>query len=264
MAADTAVHRLVVSACFALLATGCAGYALAPEVAPEKAAEIHADLRYMEASLRTAQERVAQATASTRIDELKAHVADVASVTWGMPIGITKTTPAANYPAWKSRWQKSFTDFDPDFAARYGTKPPAITDPTALGIVGRGRHVRRLLTSAAQPGSETQPLLEALNNVIGWMRVDDGVTKGERQPRIDLTYRWDAPKSFWQSEADTGWVFAVHSQAVNILKTNYAGDLQTARAHAAALQSLIERCLDGEGGAPGLRRAIEHAEALLP
>ena len=105
-------------------------------------------------------------------------------------------------------------------------------------------------------------MLTPLNNVIGWQRLDDGVTKAERQPRIDLSYRWDSPRAFWQSDADTGWLFTVQAQALNILKSDYAGDLPLARQHAKALQALVKRCRDGDAhdNRPGLRQA---ARALV-
>ena len=94
------------------------------------------------------------------------------------------------------------------------------------------------------------------------MRIDDGVTKAERQPRVDLTYRWDSPKSFWQGSADTGWLFEVQAQAINILKTDYAGDLVLVQKHVEALMALLDKCRNGDGEVPGLETAIAAAGRL--
>ena len=114
-------------------------------------------------------------------------------------------------------------------------------------------------------------VLASLNNIIGWMKIDDGVTKAERQPRVDLTREWDAPSEFWLSSADTGWLHEVYAQALNILKTDYEDDVATARTHAAAMTQLIEKARNGidadaDGSiAPkmmegGLNTALQHAE----
>jgi hypothetical protein len=88
-------------------------------------------------------------------------------------------------------------------------------------------------------------VITSLNNVIGWMKMDDGVTKGERQPRVDLTREWDSPIEFWMSTADTGWLHEVYAQALNILKTDYGRDLSLAKQHAAGLTRLIQKAIDG-------------------
>jgi hypothetical protein len=77
------------------------------------------------------------------------------------------------------------------------------------------------------------------------MKMDDGVTKAERQPRIDLTRKWDAPTEFWNSTADTGWIYALYAQSLNILKVHYEGDTALARKHAEGLVTLSERVLNG-------------------
>ena len=165
-----------------------------------------------------------------------------------------------------------------DFAERYGTKPPEVDDPTALGIVGHGRYARKQLQALIDGEDATdaqklhgQHVIASLNNVIGWMKIDDGVTKAERQPRVDLTRVWDAPSEFWLSTADTGWLHEVFAQAINILKTDYEDDVAMARQHAAAMTQLIEKYRNGvdadEDGAVepammegGLMTALQHAE----
>ena len=88
-------------------------------------------------------------------------------------------------------------------------------------------------------------MVHSLSNVIGWMKIDDGVTKGERQPRVDLTYQWDAPVEFWMSTADTGWLHEAFAQALNILKTDYGDDVEMARSHAADMVDLLEKTMEG-------------------
>jgi hypothetical protein len=115
-------------------------------------------------------------------------------------------------------------------------------------------------------------IVAPLSNVIGWMRMDNGITKGELQPRVDLTYRWDAPMSFWNSTADTGWLFEVFAQAQNILKTNYDGDVEMAQEHADGMTQLLKKVLNGvdangngsveaKAQEGGLRAALEQAQA---
>ena len=126
---------------------------------------------------------------------------------------------------------------------------------------------------AARQATEA-PTVEAVkehaDQVIGWMKIDDGVTKGERQPRVDLTYQWDAPVDFWMSTADTGWLHEAFAQALNILKTDYGDDVEMARSHAADMVGLLEKSMQGVDAngngsiAPvrmegGLLTALQHA-----
>ena len=59
--------------------------------------------------------------------------------------------------------------------------------------------------------------------------VTGGLKGTEVQPRISLTHVWDAPPEFWNSSADTGWMAEAYPQAINILRTDYAGDVAEAR-----------------------------------
>ncbi len=215
-----------------------AGCAVAPTGSDPRVVEI---IDLTRSALTSAQAAVDAGTMA----ELKLETDRVFEAVWGVSSGLATSRGAATMHGWKVRWQTTYSNFDPEFAARYGSAPPEITDPDELGIVGRGRALRKTLGS------------DALNNVIGWQRMDDGVTKAERQPRVDLTYRWDAPKSFWQSTADTGWIFEVQAQALNILKTDYGDDLGSAQAHAAALVDLVRACLEGKDGQPGLNAMVE-------
>ena len=101
---------------------------------------------------------------------------------------------------------------------------------------------------AARQAAEA-PTVEAVkehaDQVFGWMKIDDGVTKRERQPRVDLTYQWDAPVDFWMSTADTGWLHEAFAQALNILKTDYGDDVEMARSHAADMVDLLEKTMEG-------------------
>ena len=209
---------------------------------------------------------------------VKAGADAVFETVWGLRSGLAgEERGAAPIHGWKTRWQVTNADFDEDFAERYGTKPQEIDDLTALGIVGRGRYVRKQLqavldseSAASDQKMHAQHVIASLNNVIGWMMIDDGVTKAERQPRVDLTRVWDAPSAFWNSTADTGWLHEVYAQALNILKTDYDDDVATARKHAAAMTGLIEKYRNGvdadEDGAVepammegGLLTALQHA-----
>lgn len=224
-------------------------------------------------------EAARRAAEAPDVETAKAHADRVFEAVWGVPSGLAEegAEGAAPMHGWMTRWQVAFGDFDRDFAVRYDRETPAIDDPSLLGIMGRGRHVRSILedamrSSSADPAIVTHGphVVHSLNNVIGWMRIDDGVTKGERQPRVDLTYEWDAPIEFWMSSADTGWLHEAFAQALNILKTDYEGDADMARSHAADLVDLLEKSLrgvdaDGDGAIEpvrmegGLLTALQHA-----
>lgn len=255
-----------------------AGLCQSPAVAQSEAAGAYlVEMRDLtEQALAASQE--AENAASVSV--VKQFADEVFTSIWGISSGLAgeHARGAENARGWKTRWQVTFSDFDSLFSARYGSAPPEISDPTELGIIGRGRHVRRILEGALAsetPDGSIQThgphVVHSINNVIGWMKMDDGVTKGERQPRVDLTREWDSPIEFWMSTSDTGWIWEVFAQASNILKTDYDGDLNAAQQHAADMTVLIERALDGvdangngtvepikmEGG---LRLAVQHAQ----
>jgi len=216
------------------------------------------------------------------VQDVKAGADAVFEAVWGLSSGLAAdgARGASAQHGWAERWQTSPAAFDSAFTARLGTAGPKIDDPEQLGLLGRGRYVRHQFAVAPDSaGPETpgaryshMPIVASLNNAIGWMRLDNGITKGELQPRIDLTYQWDAPMAFWQSSADTGWLQEAYAQAVNILKTDYEGDVAMAREHAAGMTQLLEKVLDGvdandngrvepimmEGG---LRLALQEAQA---
>ncbi len=233
--------RLLTIVLMAILATAC-GYRTV----------IGGHVAAIEEMTTAAHEAATKAANAATVAEVKQQADVVYTYVWGISSGLVRHSGAASMHGWKTRWQSTFTDFDAAFAARYGNAPPQITDPEDLGIVGRGRYIRRALTAKADdpdesplPAQAVERLVSSLNNVIGWTRMDNGVTKAELQPRVDLTYQWDAPKAFWQSSADTGWLFEVQAQALNILKSNYDGDLETARQHARDLVALVEKCRVG-------------------
>lgn len=229
-----------------------------------------------------AREQSRAAEEATTVPEVKAAADAVFEAVWGVPSGLSNpdATGASTQHGWKTRWQTSPAAFDSAFAARLGTEGPSVTEPRELGIVGRARHLREQFAVAPDSADPETPgaryahesIVAPLNNAIGWMRMDNGITKGELQPRVDLTYKWDAPTEFWQSTSDTGWLFEAYAQAVNILKTNYDGDVEMAREHAAGMTRLLEKTLRGvdangddtieptmqEGG---LRAALREAEA---
>jgi hypothetical protein len=174
---------------------------------------------------------------------------------WGIPTGVAPGTPAAavRVPGWKERWQVTGAELpDSGWLKRNGTLPPTITDARKLGLMGRGLAVRGKLEGTSRGSSlalisqETpaDASIASLNNVIGWTYISYG-RKGEWQPRPSLTHVWDAPAEFWNSSADTGWLEEVYSQGINILKTDYAGDLALARRHAAGMTQLLQRVLMG-------------------
>lgn len=244
------ISRLAAIIASATLSAACSYYSQSPSLSDSHSTGRH--ISAIEALANSAHEAANAAVNAASVADVKEQADLVYTYVWGQSSGLPQRSGAAVVPGWKTRWQVTYTDFDPAFAERYGNAPPRISNPDDLGIAGRGRYVRRVLTaelddSTIDPRSRqaVEQLISSLNNVIGWTRIDDGVTKAERQPRVDLTYHWDAPKAFWQSSADTGWLFEVQAQALNILKTNYAGDLMTARAHARDLVALIEKCRTG-------------------
>lgn len=216
------------------------------------------------------------------VAEVKAGADAVFEALWGRASGLADEDArgASFQHGWKTRWQTTYAAFDSAYAARYESAPPEIEEPRELGVLGRGLYARALFAVAPDSAGPDTPgrrfshdtIVAPLSNAIGWMRLDNGVTKGELQPRIDLTYKWDAPTSFWQSSADTGWLYEAYAQAMNILKTDYEGDAAMAREHAAAMTQLLEKALDGvdanEDGTVepammegGLRAALREAEA---
>lgn len=239
-------HSIRTALCALLVSAGLLPTASAQE-------SIQAHLEAIDALSLTALQASQEAETAASIDQVKAHADEVFHAVWGQFSGLTgETRGAAAMHGWKTQWQTTGAEFDEDHVERYGAAPPAVDDPSALGIVGRGRRVRKLVNAAIDEapdggGHATHGphVIAALNNVIGWMRLDDGVTKAERQPRVGLTYVWDAPSEFWNTTADTGWLHEVFAQAINILKTDYAGDVDMARSHAAAMTQLIRKCRDG-------------------
>src|SRR5690606_27785823 len=94
---------------------------------------------------------------------------------WGVSSGLVDSTGAADMytHGWKERWQTDETDFDSVYAVRYSGLPPTVTDPRELGIIGRGRHVRKLLneliadsTAPEAQRMHAEHVVIALNNVI--------------------------------------------------------------------------------------------------
>ncbi|HEX6069881.1 MAG TPA: hypothetical protein VFZ18_08655 [Longimicrobiaceae bacterium] len=188
------------------------------------------------------------------VAEVKAGASRVLEAVWGQAPGVSGAEPAeVARLGWKERWQVSGDEFDANFVRRLGAQPPRITDPRALGMVGRGRAVRGHLEElvegeAAATGARreaAEATLASLNDVIGWTHITRGYKGREVQPRISLTHEWDAPPAFWNSTADTGWLFEAEAQAINIVKTDYGTDIAEARQHAAAMTELLQRVKEG-------------------
>jgi hypothetical protein len=258
------------------------GLGLAPAAAQSPDADVGSHLQEIVDLTEQALDASRAAEQAQTVEDVKAGADAVFEAVWGLSSGLANETArgASAQHGWKTRWQTSPAAFDSAFAARLGTAPPEIEDPRALGVLGRGLYVRNQFAVAPDSaGPETpgarfshESIVAPLSNVIGWMRLDNGITKGELQPRIDLTYKWNAPMAFWQSTADTGWLHEAYAQAVNILKTNYDGDVEMARQHAAGMTQLLEKTLDGVDAnndgrvAPvmmegGLRLALQEAQA---
>ena len=202
-----------------------------------------------------------KALATSRAAEKAASVADVKTAAgqvlqaaWGNAAGRGEgNTAEVTLPGWKERWQVTGGEWSPSYAKRLGTLPPKITDPHQLGVMGRGRAVRGRLnaivagTIAASPAEKAsaEQVAAAVSNVVGWTYISEGLKGNEMQPRISLTYMWDAPSEFWNSTSDTGWFDEAFSQAINILKTDYGTDVAEARKHAAGMTELLQKVLVG-------------------
>ena len=207
------------------------------------------------------QQLTEQALATSKAAEGAASVADVKTaagkvlqVVWGNATAPGDgNTAEITVPGWKERWQVTGAEWSPAYAKRLGTLPPKITDPRQLGVMGRGRAVRGRLWTLTKAGSPTMladtvgagQVTASISNVIGWTYVAEGLKGNEMQPRISLTYLWDAPDEFWQSSSDTGWLDEVFAQASNILKTDYGTDVAEARKHAAGMSELLTKVLNG-------------------
>ena len=217
-------------------------------------AESRALLGEMQQLTRQALARSRAAERASSVAEIKTAAGDVLQTVWGSAAARGEGNVAEiRVPGWKERWQVNGGEWAASYAKRLGTAPPKITDPRQLGVMGRGRAVRgRLMQIGADrtlgaPGdtSARAQLVASISNVIGWTYMSEGLKGNEMQPRVSLTYLWDAPPEFWQSSADTGWLDEVFAQAVNILKTDYGTDVAEARKHAAGLSELLGKVLDG-------------------
>jgi hypothetical protein len=217
-------------------------------------AEARALLGEMHQLTRKALARSRAAERAGSVAEVKAASGEVLQTVWGSAAARgAGNVDEIQQPGWKERWQVNGGEWAASYTKRLGTTPPKITDPRQLGVMGRGRAVRGRLTHvgpdrAAGSPSDTAAvaqLVASLNNVIGWSYMSEGLKGNEMQPRVSLTYLWDAPPEFWQSGADTGWLDEVFAQAVNILKTDYGSDATEARKHAAGMSELLEKVLNG-------------------
>jgi hypothetical protein len=217
-------------------------------------AEARALLGEMQQLTRQALARSRAAERAGSVAEIKAASGDVLQAVWGSAAARGEgNVDEIRVPGWKERWQVTGGEWAASYTKRLGTTPPKITDPRQLGVMGRGRAVRGRLThvaadhAAAFPADTTAvaQLVASLGNVVGWTYMSEGLKGNEMQPRVSLTYLWDAPAEFWQSSADTGWLDEVFAQAVNILKTDYGSDVTEARKHAAGMSELLEKVLNG-------------------
>jgi hypothetical protein len=217
-------------------------------------AEARALLGEMQQLARTALARSRAAERAASVAEVKTAAGGVLQTVWGSAAARGEgNADEIRQPGWKERWQVTGGEWAPSYSKRLGTAPPKITDPRQLGVMGRGRAVRGRLTHVGTDRSVASPadtmavaqVVASINNVIGWTYMSEGLKGNEMQPRVSLTYLWDAPAEFWQSSADTGWLDEVFAQAVNILKTDYGSDVAEARKHAAGMSELLDKVLDG-------------------
>jgi len=216
-------------------------------------AEARALLGEMQQLTRQALARSRAAERAASVADVKAAAGEVLQAVWGSAAARGEGNVAEiRVPGWKERWQVTGAEWSPSYAKRLGTAQPKITDPRQLGVMGRGRAVRGRLTKIIYDSTAAAPVRESakqvyasINDVIGWTYIGEGLKGNEMQPRISLTYMWDAPPEFWQSDADTGWLDAVFAQASNILKTDYGTDVGEARKHAAGMSELLQRVLNG-------------------
>ncbi|MEO8563638.1 MAG: hypothetical protein ABI601_16290, partial [bacterium] len=194
------------------------------------------------------------AETAASVADVKAAADQVLQLAWGSATGRGDgNTAEVKLPGWKERWQVTGAEWSPSYAKRLGTLAPKFTDPRQLGVMGRGRAVRGRLNRIADgvvPASDAEKatakqVVASLNDVIGWTYISQGLKGNEMQPRISLTYMWDAPSEFWNSTADTGWLEEAFAQAVNILKTDYGTDVAEARKHAAGMSELLQKVLNG-------------------
>ncbi|MFK7846467.1 MAG: hypothetical protein AB8G77_14305 [Rhodothermales bacterium] len=222
-----------------------------------------------------------EAAGAADVAGVKSNANSVFEMVWGSGSGLGEEDDkgAVHVHGWKTRWQVDNGFFDEAFAERYGVVPPEVTDIKTLGMMGRGRAARKMMqeildgdSASMMQKKHAEAAIASLNNVIGWMKMDNGVTKGELQPRVDLTREWDSPSEFWLSTSDTGWLLEVYSQAINIMKVDYAGDVDEARKHARGMADLAKRVLEGldankdgvvkaEKMEGGLNAALEQAQA---
>jgi hypothetical protein len=188
------------------------------------------------------------------VADVKAAADQVLQAAWGATTGRGEgNTAEVKLPGWKERWQVTGAEWAPSYAKRLGTAAPKVTDPHQLGVMGRGRAVRGRLnaivagTIAASPAEKAtaEQVAASVSNVVGWTYISEGLKGNEMQPRISLTYMWDAPPEFWNSTSDTGWFDEAFSQAINILKTDYGTDVAEARKHAAGMSELLQKVLAG-------------------
>lgn len=217
-------------------------------------AEARALLGEMHQLSRAALTRSRAAERAASVADVKAAAGEVLQTVWGSAAARgAGNVDEVRHPGWKERWQVNGGEWAASYSKRLGTVAPKISDPRQLGVMGRGRAVRGRLTQVGRAGAGASSadttavaqLVASLNNVIGWTYMSEGLKGNEMQPRVSLTYLWDAPAEFWQSSADTGWLDEVFAQAVNILKTDYGSDLAEARKHAAGMSELLEKVLSG-------------------
>ena len=156
----------------ALLAGACWTFAFSAHA--QSSGDIGIHLQAIKLLSEQAMQASRAAEQAATVADVKAHADAVFETVWGMGSGLADgQTGAAAIHGWKTRWQVDNVAFDEGFAGRYGTKPPEVENPALLGIVGRGRHARKLLLATLDSNEATDAqkrhaghVIAALNNVI--------------------------------------------------------------------------------------------------
>jgi len=192
---------------------------------PEEIGEYLKDIYRLAEEIR---EEIHLAANAETVEEVKEHAAKIYELIMGV-----SSSDTGGALGWEDRWY-----------------PQSFEVP---GFDAKARYVRELIQVLIDDPNTPEEVkihgsfvIQSINNVIGWMIHGTGRKSGTLQPRLNLTYVWDAPTEFWLSTADTGWIHEVTAQATNIVRVNYGDDVEEARKHAADMIPLMERVFEGD------------------
>lgn len=192
---------------------------------PEEIGEYLRDIYRIAEEIR---EEIHLAANAETVEEIKEHSAKIYELIMGVP-----SSDTAGALGWEDRWYPQSADVP--------------------GFDAKARYVRELIQVLIDDPDTPDEVklhgsfvIQSINNVIGWMIHGTGRKAGTLQPRLNLTYVWDAPTEFWLSTADTGWIHEISAQATNIVRVNYGDDIEEARKHAADMIPLMDRVFEGD------------------